>query len=52
MKKKRRIKDLKRDLKDSEGMEIIIIPQKKLLKWFNNLENERKLARAQNSLKI
>ncbi len=45
--KKNSIKDLKMDLKDSEGMEIVIIPQKKLLKWFDNLENERKLVRTQ-----
>lgn len=45
--KKKSIKDLKMDLKDSEGMEIVIIPQKKLLKWFDNLENERKLVRTQ-----
>ena len=40
MEKTKKIEDLKWDLIDSEE-EIIIVPQKKLLKWFNSLENER-----------
>lgn len=46
MKKTKNVEDLKRDLIDSEE-EIIIVPQKRLLKWFNSLENERIFFRSQ-----